>query len=284
MLCRILIVDDDDLVVHALRRELLRKPEVGTDGVEIETYTDTKSALDRAAEPEGYFDVAIVDYHMKGMDGVLFLDRLRRLQPEAVRILLTGLMDMDGAIAAINAARIDHLIIKPWQEYDLKGRIALALRQRELRRDSQTTAQAVTASTSYRLLLVDDDELLLKALEREISAQGHATRGPHPLFEIGATACPLLALEQAASSCPDIVIADYAMPKMDGIEFLNRLRASCPHCVRILMSGRADIGVLTDAINIAQIYHFIGKPWDAPVLRAALAEALNYRDLLRASA
>ncbi len=280
MLCRVLIVDDDPLAANALRRELLRKPEVGTEGIEIETFADAATALARAAEPDGYFDVAIVDYHMQGMSGIDFLDRLRRAQPEAIRILITGLIDMDGAIAAINAARIDHLVIKPWQEYDLKGRIALALHQRELRR--RFPLLAPVAPTTYRLLLVDDEESQLKALTREISAQGRATQGPHPLFEIAAAASPLQALELAAARCPDIVIADYAMPKMDGIALLNHLRSACPGCVRILMSGRADTGVLTDAINVAGVYHFIGKPWDAPVLRAAIAEALNYRDLLAA--
>jgi response regulator RpfG family c-di-GMP phosphodiesterase len=278
MLCRVLIVDDDPMVANALRRELLRKPEVGTEGIEIETFADAEAALARAAEPDGYFDVAIVDYRMKGMSGVDFLDRLRRTQPEAIRILITGLIDMDGAIAAINAARIDHLVIKPWHEYDLKGRIALALHQRALR--SRRPLLAPSLPTTYRLLLVDDEESQLKALTREISAQGRATHGPHPLFEITATTSPPQALELAAAHCPDIVIADYAMPKMDGIALLNRLRADCPNCVRILMSGRADTGVLTDAINLAGVYHFIGKPWDAPVLRAAIAEALNHRDLL----
>lgn len=280
MLCRVLIVDDDPMVANALRRELLRKPEVGTEGIEIETFADAEAALARAAAPDGYFDVAIVDYRMKGMSGVDFLDRLRRQQPEAIRILITGLIDMDGAIAAINAARIDHLVIKPWHEYDLKGRIALALHQRELRRRRALLPPAARAGPTYRLLLVDDEESQLKALMREISAQGRATHGPHPLFEISACTSPLQALAQAAAHCPDIVIADYAMPKMDGIVLLNQLRTDCPNCVRILMSGRADTGVLTDAINVAGVYHFIGKPWDAPVLRAAIAEALNYRDLL----
>lgn len=282
MLCRILIVDDDPLVTEALRRELLRKPEIGTDGIEIETFSDAKGALARVVEPDGYFDVALIDYHMRGMDGIDLLDRLRKLQPEAVRILMTSLIDMDGAIAAINAARIDHLLLKPWNEYDLKSRIALALHQRELHRQHPAAGRPAAAA-SYRLLLVDDDASLLNALVREISLQGRATHGPHPLFEIEATTSPQRALEQVVARCPDIVIADYAMPEMDGIELLNRLRIICPDCVRILLSGHADTGTLTDAINLAGVYHFIGKPWEAPALRAVLAEALRYRDLLQSS-
>jgi response regulator RpfG family c-di-GMP phosphodiesterase len=279
MLCRVLLVDDDALVLSALRRELLRKPELGTDGIEIEMFTSATAALERAAAADGYFDVAIVDYRMKDMDGLDFLTHLRQLQPEAVRIMLTGAMDMEGAIAAINAARVDHLIAKPWDEFDLKLRIALALHQRELHR--HVVAQpAGGAIQTFRLLLVDDEEGVLNALRRELSLQGQATRGAHPLFEIVAVPSPAVALQHAIEHCPDIVIADHAMPMMNGVEFLKNMRLTCPNCVRILMSGRADIGVLTDAINVAGVYHFIGKPWETLALRAAIAEALTYRELL----
>jgi two-component system, probable response regulator PhcQ len=287
MLCRVLIVDDDLSVLNALRRELLRKPDIGAEGIEIEAFTTAAEALHRAAEPDGYFDVAIVDYRMKEMDGITFFERLRQLQPEAIRILLTGLIDMEGAIAAINTARVDQLVTKPWNEYDLKGRIALALHQHALIRKKPpgpVEGVALAGSQPFFLMLVDDDEAQLRALERELSLQGRATQGPRPLFEIMATASPALALVEAAQRCPDIVIADYAMPEIDGITLLSKLRGQCPHCVFILMSGQMSTSGLVDAINKAGVYHYIAKPWDAVALRAIMAEALIYRDLLRASA
>lgn len=288
MLCRLLIVDDDPNVLSALRRELLRPPHIGTEGIEIETFSSPTEALRRAAEPHGYFDAAIVDYHMPEMDGIVFLDRLRRLQPDAVRLLLTGLIDFESAIAAINDARVDHLIAKPWYEYDLKGRIALALHQRQLQREMQNhPASAIENAGAvpfverpFRLLLVDDDPLLLNALVRELAQERRAARGPHPRFEIATADSAASALELASRSCPDLVIADYAMPMMDGIQLLHRLWRTCPHCVRILMSGSADVETLTDAINIAGVYHFISKPWSTAALRAVIAEALTYHSLL----
>ncbi|OHC66448.1 MAG: hypothetical protein A3H93_16745 [Rhodocyclales bacterium RIFCSPLOWO2_02_FULL_63_24] len=287
MLCRLLVVDDDQHVLNALRRELLRPPHIGTEGIEIETFRLPTEALQRAAEADGYFDAAIVDYHMPDMDGIVFLDRLRDLQPDAVRLLLTGSIDADGAIAAINAARVDHLIAKPWHEYDLKSRIALALHQRQLRRDLQRPPALAGAGDDagqlqrpYRLLLVDDEPSLLKALVRELSLGGRVTGGAHPLFEIIDTTSAATALELARNRCPDLVIADYAMLQMDGIELLHQLRQVCPRCVRILMSGHANPEILMNAINIAGVYHFIGKPWEASALRAVIAEALTYRSLL----
>jgi response regulator RpfG family c-di-GMP phosphodiesterase len=284
MHCRILIIDDDPGTLNALRRELIRPPLVGTDGIEIESFGNPLDALARASQPDGYFDVAIVDYHMPPMDGITCLERLREIQPEMIRILLTGLVDTDAAIAAINSARVDHLLAKPWHEFDLKGRIALALHQRALQATTPPidVAEAANYSAPFHLLLVDDDKATLNALTRELSL-GSATRGAHPLFEISAVSSPDAALEAVKNRCPDLVLADYAMPRMNGITLLHYLRKTCPQCVRILISGHADVGILAEAINVAGVYHFISKPWAPTELRRAIAEALAYRDILRAS-
>lgn len=282
MSCRLLIVDDDFSVLQALRREFLRKPDIGFEEIEIETFQRAEEALARAAQPDGFFDAAIVDYRLKDMSGIAFLEHFRRLQPETARILLTGLIDMDGAIGAINNAHVDHVIAKPWHEYDLKGRLALALHQRVLSRNIPTPRAAGAAQT-FRLLIVDDETPQLQALTRELSLHGKATRGTHPLLEIYPANSPNLALIEAVTHCPDIAIVDYAMPEMNGIELLGKLRELCPHCVRILLSGHADTAALVAAINTVGVYHFVGKPWDAMTLRSTLAEAMTYRDLLRAT-
>lgn len=282
MWCRVLLVDDDPNVVHALRRELLRKPDIGHDGLEIEGFTSPDEALARVREADSAFDIAIADYHMQEMDGIAFLRELHSAQPEAVRILITGSAEADDAIKAINEAQIDFLILKPWSEYDLKGHIALALHQRQLSRKSRALrsgASAAPRQEPYRLMLVDDEEAVLKALEREISLGGVATSGQHPLFRVSRHASPVDALLSAAEECPDLVISDYAMPEMNGITFFHRLREVCPDSVRIMLSGRADIHVLINAINVAGVYHFLAKPWKAEELRAAMAQALVYRDI-----
>lgn len=277
MLCRILILDDDQNVLNALRRELMRKPFIGTDGIELETFRSPLLALERAAATDGYFDVVIADYRMPHMNGIEFLTRFRSQQANAVCILLTGMIDIDGVIDAINTARVDHVLAKPWHEYDLKGRIALALHQRALRPPG--SPPVVPAHGPFSLLLVDDEPAQLHALERELA--GSPTM--RQLFSVRTCTSPDVALELAARECPDLVIADYAMPRMDGITLLHHLRETCPTCVRMLISGRADLTTLIDGINIAGVYHYIGKPWDPPQLRSAIAEALAYRDILRAT-
>lgn len=280
MWCRVLLVDDEARILSALRRELMRKPEIGYDGLEVEAYTSSAEALARAADESSEFDIAIVDYMMPGLDGIAFLKTLHRLQPRTIRILLTGCADSDAAISAINDAQVDFLVTKPWSEYDLKGRIALALRERDLRRNCTTLP--APRSEPYRLMLVDDDAPLLNALEREITRGGAAAHGSRPLFAIEKFTQPARALEAAARACPDVVLSDYAMPEMDGVTLLHRLRELCPEAVRVMMSAQDDVGVLVDAINVAGVYHFLGKPWEPANLEATLRQALRYRDLLTA--
>ncbi|HEX6828356.1 MAG TPA: response regulator, partial [Burkholderiales bacterium] len=127
MLYRILLVDDDQLVLQALRRELLSPPNIGHDGLEIEAFSEPGSAIERARERDGYFDVIITDYRMHGIDGIALLGQLRSIQPDATRILLTSHAEMEVVQRAINEAKADYVIRKPWSEYDLKAHIALAL-------------------------------------------------------------------------------------------------------------------------------------------------------------
>ena len=277
MICRTLLVDDERSVLAALRRELMRKPDIGHDGLEIEMFTSPTQALARATEHSDLFELVIADHRMPGMDGIEFLERFKKLQPAAVRVLLTGEADCDIAIAAINQASVDTLIFKPWQEHDLKARVALALRQRALVQAGRKAIPPVHTG-SYQLMLVDDEELILKALEREINFGGLATGGKNPLFVISRHNSAEDALASLADGSPDVVIADYGLPGMNGIEFLRHLREICPGAVRILLSGRPSVELLGEAINTAGVFHFLGKPWSTAELRTVLAQALMYHD------
>lgn len=120
-----------------------------------------------------------------------------------------------------------------------------------------------------RLMLVDDEEYILRALERSLQAGG-----PRPL-EIEAYTDPYTALLATARRDYAMVIADYRMPKMDGVFFLSAFKEIRPLTIRMILSGHADREVLADAINQAEIHRFLGKPWDDEELRAVVGEALE---------
>jgi two-component system NtrC family sensor kinase len=81
-----------------------------------------------------------------------------------------------------------------------------------------------------------------------------------------------------------IVISDYRMPTMDGVEFLREVCTRWPDTVRIVLSGYADTASIVSAINEGQIYKFIPKPWNDDDLRVTVANAIERYHLFKKNA
>lgn len=60
------------------------------------------------------------------------------------------------------------------------------------------------------------------------------------------------------------ILADYRMPSMNGIEFLERAMDVHPGARRVLLTAYADTGAAIDAINVVDLDHYLLKPWDPP--------------------
>ena len=99
-------------------------------------------------------------------------------------------------------------------------------------------------------------------------------------LETEAFASPVAALARARVAAFDVILSDYRMPGMDGVEFLRRARELQPDAARLILSGHADRDAIERAFDEVRIYRFIAKPWNDAVLVSAIAEALNHRDLL----
>ena len=108
----ILIVDDEESVTEAIQTLL-----------ELETdYHAHRFKLPKEAErfaTENRVDVAISDYLMPGMNGIELLIRLKELQPECSRILLTGHADKARAVGALERASLFQFLEKPWDNQQL---------------------------------------------------------------------------------------------------------------------------------------------------------------------
>jgi CheY-like chemotaxis protein len=102
---RILFVDDEPNVLDGIRRNLRKH-------VDIETAAGGADGL-RALETAGPFAVVVSDMRMPNMSGVEFLARVRQQTPESVRMILTGNVDIDAAIAAVNEGHVFRFLTKP---------------------------------------------------------------------------------------------------------------------------------------------------------------------------
>ena len=124
---RILLVDDEINVLHALQRTLRRQAQGEHLGIDM--FTNPFEALARCCECN--FDLVISDYRMPQMSGIELLSALREVTPDTVRMILSASTEFDTVMSAINEAEVFRYLSKPWQDADLQDQVRLALIQRD---------------------------------------------------------------------------------------------------------------------------------------------------------
>lgn len=125
---------------------------------------------------------------------------------------------------------------------------------------------------SRRVLVVDDDLLILRALQRVLDAQG---------FEVAGSSNPEEALAELRRQPANLIISDYMMPGMNGVEFLSQARQLCPDAPRLLLTAVNDFKVATEAVNTGEIYRLLTKPWNHAELLNTIRQAYEYGELKR---
>jgi type II secretory ATPase GspE/PulE/Tfp pilus assembly ATPase PilB-like protein/DNA-binding NarL/FixJ family response regulator len=124
----------------------------------------------------------------------------------------------------------------------------------------------------YSLLLVDDEPNVLKALQRIFREENYrihtASDGEEALAVLQREPCQLL-------------ISDFKMPSMNGVELIRKVRKHYPEVIRIMLTGQADTEAVMGAIKDGAVYKFILKPWNDDDLRITVALALEQYDLLQ---
>ena len=122
------------------------------------------------------------------------------------------------------------------------------------------------------LLLVDDEENITASLVRLLRCDGYTILRANS----GQEGLDLLAQHEVG-----VIISDQRMPEMTGVEFFGMVKELYPRTVRMILSGYADLGSVTDAINHGAIYKFITKPWDDATLSANVLEAFGHHELVQ---
>jgi len=128
-------------------------------------------------------------------------------------------------------------------------------------------------SLSEKILFVDDEPNMLAALQRELCDR----------YRIETAAGGQEGLEKLAGAGPyAVIVADYRMPRMDGIRFLNQVMHAAPDSVRIMLSGNADLQAAVDAVNHGQVFRFLTKPCPPDLLTQTLDAGLRQYQLVTA--
>src|SRR4029453_17211361 len=113
------------------------------------------------------------------------------------------------------------------------------------------------------ILTVDDDPSVSRAIARDLRRRyGENYR----IIRASAAAEALDALKEIKlrGGRVAVILADYRMPQMNGIEFLEQAMDLFPNARRARLTGYADTGAAISAINVVDVDHYLLKPWDPP--------------------
>ena len=123
------------------------------------------------------------------------------------------------------------------------------------------TAQDET--TRIAILTVDDDPGVSRAVARDLRRR-YGDRHRIVRAESARTALDALRQMKLRGELVAVILADYRMPEMNGIEFLEQAMDIYPGARRVLLTAYADTGAAIDAINVVDLDHYLLKPWDPP--------------------
>ncbi|MBI4831943.1 MAG: response regulator [Candidatus Lindowbacteria bacterium] len=124
---------------------------------------------------------------------------------------------------------------------------------------------------SHRILLVDDEENILRALKRTLIDED---------LDIETAPNGQEGLERLKNSSFTVVISDQRMPGMSGVEFLKEAKQVRPESVRIILSGYAEVGSILDAINEGEVFRFVHKPWNDDELKTLIRQSIAHYELV----
>lgn len=119
---------------------------------------------------------------------------------------------------------------------------------------------------STKILLVDDDEMLLAGLKRQLRNK----------FQVETAISGEEAVQMVMENGPyAVVVSDYMMPGMNGIELLSQVKQTNPDTIRMMLTGSADMSTAIKAVNEGSIYKFHPKPCPAETLGTAIQSGID---------
>jgi DNA-binding NtrC family response regulator len=124
-------------------------------------------------------------------------------------------------------------------------------------------------------MIVDDEEMVITSIKAFLQLETN--------FRIQGFTDPEAAATYAEDNTIDVVVSDYLMPKMNGIQLLGRIKEVQPEASRVLLTGHADKQSAIQAINQVTLFQYLEKPWDNAqlllVIQSGVERARLFREL-----
>jgi DNA-binding NtrC family response regulator len=130
-----------------------------------------------------------------------------------------------------------------------------------------------TGQPKATIVIVDDEQIVVTSIRAFLEMDSE--------FEVLAFTDVGEAEKCFESRQVDVVVSDYRMPVMNGLQLLARIKQSQPEATRVLLTSHADAESAIKAINEVSLYQYLEKPWDNEQLLLVVRSAAERSRILR---
>ena len=123
------------------------------------------------------------------------------------------------------------------------------------------------------VLIVDDEDMVITSIRAFLRLETE--------YHVHGFTVPEEAAKHLETNPVDVVVTDYLMPKMNGIQLLAKAKEYQPEAARVLLTGHADKQSAIQAINDIGLFQYLEKPWDNSQLLLVIQSAIERTTLLR---
>lgn len=123
------------------------------------------------------------------------------------------------------------------------------------------------------VVIVDDEEMVITSVRAFLNLETEYT--------IHGFTDPQQAVTFLETHPVDVIVSDYLMPKLNGIQLLGKAKQLQPEAARVLLTGHADKQSAIQAINEVGLFQYLEKPWDNAQLLLIVQSAIERTQLFR---
>jgi DNA-binding NtrC family response regulator len=123
------------------------------------------------------------------------------------------------------------------------------------------------------VVIVDDEDMVITSIKAFLQLETD--------FDVRGYNDPQEAAAYVSANTVDVVVTDYLMPKMNGIQLLAKVKETQPETSRVLLTGHADKQSAIQAINEVSLFQYLEKPWDNAQLLLVVQSGAERARLLR---